>query len=756
MHFHAKGVIPGSTSRAHLVMDFNMTEDLLHVGHFCRQHAMLIDSLDIRLKQVLDKKEFVMLQRISEDLLDHCYVQLDSMIERIALWFAGSPKHTPPKSKHFAGDSRKVRPPHPRPSFSPSTLAPGAISSTTPSSNRLPERSPTPKPLYSVPFVSQRKRIYQFDMMYFGGSTIITRNLGDDECKLVLHIYKSRVWDGRVPNYAGLELPSDVVRFSILESKIMKEDFPDWNSTFRGNALECMFLNRSYSNQPVRSRRADEVLPAPSAFVFTLLAGLIGGIVAAVSASYAVEQLTDITENSDQAENIQVLQSHQTRLQIDDRSIRILNTTMTRALELVKQNTAHISAIETLLHLGYTASGLYDEINRLTRAWNALAMHRITPDVFKSHGLTKSLDKIEDFLGPRGYALGLAQTTDVFNCDVSTLVHATGYVQIILHLPTFKIGSQMNLLEVRSLPIHFDSGKEQNQYYFWPDFDFKYLAVSEDEKSFRTFTEGELGSCGQIGDIFFCDSNIIRLAEESSCVVALYKQDLKKVKDECRWTVQPAGDHAEHIGLNLYALYQSSAGQIDQFCPKEPQSNCAMSVSGLVKFKVKEGCTVRSRSYIFESGIGVTVKEEAYRIRNFSMNDIMLSQLYKEERDLMSPEELNEAIVELGIVGKPDGLKITQIKDLYTSRKRSSQWTWGLGTFAGIALCIGLVLILFKIWRCTSRSSARHMRNDLDLLRSDLVRRGQELDQQCEELHQLAGRQQRRGGGDLVRETEST
>ena len=715
-------------------MDFNMTQDLIHVGHFCRQHSILIQTLDIRLKDLVDKKEYVMLKRIGADLLDHCYVQLDSMIERMALWFTHHPDHDAPSSENFAGKTRQSRPPHERPSFSPSTVRSVKTNSTV--NNRIPG-VPAPKPLISVPFVSQRKRTYQFDMMYWGGPTLITPSLNTSQCKIVMDIYKSRVWDGRVPNYAGLEYQQDLDRFSSIESDIIRTDFPDWNTTFQGDALECMYLNRSYILPPVRSKREYEMLPTPQPFFFTLLAGLVGGIVAAISGSYVVEQLTDISDNSDQAENIQVLQSHQTRMQIDDRSIRILNTTMTRVLELVKQQSAEISAIETLLHLGYTASGLYDEINRLTRAWNALAMHRITPDVFRAHTLVESLDKIENFLTPRGFAIGIKQTSDLFTCECSSLIFESGFVRTIIHIPTFKVGSQMKLLEMRSLPIHFDSGKDQNSIYFWPDMETNYLAVSDDDRTFRTFSEGELSSCNQIADLYFCDSNIVRLKPESSCLVALYKQDLKLIKDKCKWKIQPADDHAEHIGLNLYALYQSSKGQIDLFCPSKPELNCAMSVSGLVKFEVKEGCTVRSRSFLFESGIGVTIKSDAYRIRNFSMNEVMQQQLIHEENEMMHPTELQDAIDGLGLVGKTQGLTIKNIKALYSSSKRSTHWTWGLGTFAMLGLLIGLLLLLVKVWRCTSRSSAGHMRRDIDDLRTDIVRRGDDLQQQQQELINL-------------------
>ena len=740
-----------------------MSSDLIHLGQFCKQHMVLIKSLDSHLKGVLDESAYEMTHRVGKDLLDHCYVQLDNMIERMGLWFHNNPKHSPPDSTLFAGNSRQERPSHLRSEDRPPTTPGPSTTSTTP---RLFSTSPsygpilygtmpTPSELVSKPPISKRRRIHSSSMMYFGGplsdmvrwghkceTCIIAPSLSSSHCDDVIDTYAARVWDGRVPNYVGLTREADVIKYSILEANIISEDFPEWNSTFGGDVLECMSLNRSYiNNDPEKYRRDAEILPTPAPFIISGLVGVVVGIITAISATYAVEKLTDITDNKDQATNVHVLQHHQTRLQIDSRSIRILNTTISRVSELLKENTARVSAIETLLHLGYTASGLYDEVNRLMRAWNALATHRVTPDVFKGEALALAIEELEDSLRPLDYDLGITKLTDVFNCEVSTLVREFGHVQIIIHLPTYRIGSQMKLLEARSLPIHFDGGDKEESFYFWPDLSSSYLAVSKDEKSFRTFNERELNSCSRLGDIYFCESDIVSLKPESSCISAMYQQRMDLIKQECTWTIHHAEDHAEHIGVNTYALYQAQKGQIDQYCPKEPDHNCDMSISGLVQFTIRQGCSVRSKSYSFQSGVGITAQADAYRIRNVTMNAVMMAaSLDSIDNDMMEPHELKEAVKNLDLIGSRKGLKIVDIKSLYKSRNRRNQWQWGLGSFTGLALCIGLCLILWKVFRCSkpSPNSNAELKQEMEDMKANINKRGEELEQQAVELQHLA------------------
>jgi hypothetical protein len=178
---------------------------------------------------------------------------------------------------------------------------------------------------------------------------------------------------------------------------------------------------------------------------------LVLGLVAAASSIYSAMQLAALSAAQDV--NVQILQEHETRLSVNERSIALINSTVLRMGKKVAKLSDSLSTDELILQLGFTLYSVFEDSTRILRGLNALADHRLSPDFVKTSKMTEALLLLENSMQREGYELGLETMEDIFRCETSHLVWDNGTLNIYLHIPAYKIDSRLQLLEHVPVPL---------------------------------------------------------------------------------------------------------------------------------------------------------------------------------------------------------------------------------------------------------------------------------------------------------------
>jgi hypothetical protein len=105
---------------------------------------------------------------------------------------------------------------------------------------------------------------------------------------------------------------------------------------------------------------------------------LVLGLVAAASSIYLAMQLAALSAAQDV--NVQILQEHETRLSVNERSIALINSTVLRMGKKVAELSDSLGTDELILQLRFTLDSVFEDSTRILRGLNTLADHRLSPD----------------------------------------------------------------------------------------------------------------------------------------------------------------------------------------------------------------------------------------------------------------------------------------------------------------------------------------------------------------------------------------
>jgi hypothetical protein len=99
---------------------------------------------------------------------------------------------------------------------------------------------------------------------------------------------------------------------------------------------------------------------------------LVLGLVAAASSIYSAMQLAALSAAQDV--NVHILQEHETRLTVNERSIALINSTVVRMGKTVASLSGSLGTDKLIMQLGFTLDSLFEDSTRILRGLNALAL----------------------------------------------------------------------------------------------------------------------------------------------------------------------------------------------------------------------------------------------------------------------------------------------------------------------------------------------------------------------------------------------
>lgn len=484
-----------------------------------------------------------------------------------------------------------------------------------------------------------------------------------------------------------------VMQEGLLERKLIWEnDFAKKRGTHGRRELDDELAPQTanlYPWEPLQTRRRRQKRQ-----LFFLIGLAVAAIAVYVSGLYNANELTDIAEAADKGQetNIKVLQEHQTRLAIDERSIQVINKTisiMGQALNNVRELTETSIIAAQVSHALTLAFG---EFTRVIRGLNSLSNRRLSPDLVRSSEMIVALTRLRSEMALERYDLGIIHYEEIFSCEVSHVVTKEGLMVIFLHIPAVKQGSRMTILQYIPVPtiLNDESTDEEILYSMIPVPKEQFIAISRDETGFQEFTMEQMSQCKIYGDTYFCpNANIIDKRMAASCLMALYRRDDKSIERNCQWQILPAEDYALQLTGTNFLLYQRGKTEIKLSCGDEYAEEV---VNGLMEVVVPPGCLLYATSFTFEGQVNFTIAVAEYTEKELNVTELLTS------KDLSMPE-LIQAMADMHLVGSAEGVSIKNIRERYDTHRSNRNWSWGMRSATGGILTVVLIagaVILFK------------------------------------------------------------
>lgn len=437
----------------------------------------------------------------------------------------------------------------------------------------------------------------------------------------------------------------------------------------------------------------------------------VAGLVAGVSALFSQMQLHELSSKvkAEQEVNIRVLQEHETRVAINERSIILLNKTVVSMAAQVADLKNQVAADEMLNHIAYTLDTSFADTIRVIRGLNALASHRLSPDLIQVESMARELKILADNMQTEGYILGISRFDDIFRCETSHVIYDNDTMVVILHIPAFKVGTHLRLLEHVPVPMVVEkpqagtgSGertpKDGQTVTLTPAPQHNLIAVTPDDSAFKVFTRSQLRDCLELGGTYYCsNSNLYDKRFESSCIIGLYRRNEQIITDHCRWQPGQALDFGVQLEANKFLLYQQKLSDVKLVCGRDTEFS---ELAGLRQVYVPPGCRFFSASFIFDGQANFSLSVASFIEKNINITSLL-------DFSGLAPHGLEDVLAELHLVGSSEGLTIRSIKKRYSKLNMDTDWDFGTRTI--IAVIAGLIG-LFVIWRvvlCCRKEESR-------------------------------------------------
>ena len=179
-----------------------------------------------------------------------------------------------------------------------------------------------------------------------------------------------------------------------------------------------------------KKRKAKEkkgLLVRMKRFLFTLLAIAVAAISSIVFTEYEVNRLAETAE-SNLDSSIAVMEKHESRLNIDEATIKNLNSSIQMVMTKVQRIAHRLRADELVQEISLIMRSFFGEQRRIVGGLAALSHHRLPPQLLNMKALTSTLVGLRSKVERQGMRLGVDKFHDIFGLDCSYAIYQNGTV----------------------------------------------------------------------------------------------------------------------------------------------------------------------------------------------------------------------------------------------------------------------------------------------------------------------------------------
>ena len=262
------------------------------------------------------------------------------------------------------------------------------------------------------------------------------------------------------------------------------------------------------------------------------------GAVAAVamfSQIYSHTQLSSLVEQTQKQTESHILRLREA-ISLNDDNIKQLNDSVYALSNETSKEIIKLKDAQALTALYSTLSTLESTTSRILTGLVKLSQHRLSPMLISPHSLTSPLSELQDALKPQQIFLSVANAYETYQLDVSHVMLKNLTLLIYIHIPCFSPQHKLKLYGYRQLPIELPTPSKP--IFILPTVADQFLAISQSELEYQTFTKQHLLSCPLINDIYFCPGPaVLRRTSADSCLYAIFKLDYHSIRTNCRWSI---------------------------------------------------------------------------------------------------------------------------------------------------------------------------------------------------------------------------
>jgi hypothetical protein len=165
---------------------------------------------------------------------------------------------------------------------------------------------------------------------------------------------------------------------------------------------------------------------------------------------------------------------------------------------------------------------------------------------------------------------------------------------VAIHVPIAKDGSTLRLYQYVPLPINI----ADSLITFTPEHDI--IAVSADERFFRTTTTASLARCTRIGTNHHCpDGNVLYSADKDSletfgseqqCIYSMYMHKRREIEEQCPMAFTDPTNTIVQVSNNRFTAFSPEEHLITVSCPHGRPEKARMEPPRM-DFTLPDGCT---------------------------------------------------------------------------------------------------------------------------------------------------------------------
>ena len=423
-------------------------------------------------------------------------------------------------------------------------------------------------------------------------------------------------------------------------------------------------------------------------------AGLIVvGIVALASYLFTHLQLSALSVSTGTTSHaMAVMQSHETRVDINERSIELMKKEILESRETERI----LTSLNVVYHALFVQSEIEHELMRVMNGLQMLSLRKLSPDLVHTDDLIEVLRRLGKSAQNHYLELAIDRPEELFGCETSHIIFSNRSMRVFVHVPAFKTDGIMDLYEYVRMPLAI----EGSEHFVLPEPEGDLIAIGKGAGWYKTLMKDQLASCKRVRDIYYCQNdNIFDKRTADSCLVGLYHSDAAAVKRNCHFSVEPDRDQLVQLNATSFVLYQQSIGYVELICSMGGEYRQIANFKGVRLVHVASTCRGNSRSFVFDGTQGIFSEAVGWHMRTVRMNEVIGTQLLGKMANVS-----RETLVRMALVGSSKGLTVNDLSVGFAAEEAASL-TKSLITTSIIGLCIGLVVLyLWKTHRlCCSK-----------------------------------------------------
>lgn len=420
---------------------------------------------------------------------------------------------------------------------------------------------------------------------------------------------------------------------------------------------------------------------------------IVGGlIVHSLSSLFSTGSLFGLSTQAQTSPlTIETLQDHETRLAQSERSIHVLNQTMTELLLAAQVFSDELKFLEFATQADLALSSAERHIQAFNQGLRALHRNELPPTLIPHRTLQLGQSRLTHRVTEAGLQLLAKDTTDIYTFPTSFLFFVNGTLRVFVHLPLYRRDSLLELYQMVPVPIGLE-----NEKVLVPTPGFDFLAVTHDRFAFRELKRSEINQCRIAHDVYYCpDQNYLKRERKTSCLFSLYQADINLARELCTFGIRAKQDFLTQLSATKFLLFTASPQQLTINCPSGHHQEQGLP-SGEVEILLLPGCKASSQSYTFS---GATVlKIEPLRVKFAKLN---ISLLLPDHLRTVPFARLQSS---LGQIGTSEGLTIKDISSKLWAESSQTTTTYTIViSLTLIGSCVGGLII----WKCYDRCTRR-------------------------------------------------